>query len=70
MMEYQMFGQTFRAWSKMECNKVRGNKNTDEEAEDHQPHTWDGKFTLYGPYFCEGRNPVPPYMPKHKRLDT
>jgi hypothetical protein len=67
MEKYEMFGQAYRAWSKMECNKVRGNKRLKVEPTDHQPHVWESEFTLYGPYFCEGLNPVPPYKPKHAK---
>ena len=66
MNTYKWHNQTFRAWSKMACNRVNGNANARVLAEDHQPHSWSGEFILYGPYFCEGRNPVEPYKPKHR----
>lgn len=58
-----MYGKTYRAWSTMLCSKAKGIRM---EPEDHQPHVWESDYTMYGPYFCTGRNAVPPYEPKHR----
>jgi hypothetical protein len=50
-------GKRYRAWSEMKCRDAQfGN--------DHGPHSWDGEYTMYGPYFCEG---FPVYKPKHRK---
>lgn len=33
-------------WSAMSCIRL----------DTHAPHVWDGDYTLYGPYKCEGHS--------------
>jgi len=47
----------FKAWSKMRCELGRS------EPVNHEAHVWDGRHTIYGPYFCPG---WPEFIPKHR----
>jgi hypothetical protein len=44
MNKYKWGIKTFYAWSEMGCRNE----------ERHEPHSWDGQHTVYGPYMCWG----------------
>lgn len=48
MPKFEAYGHIAYAESKMSCNDTK----------DHQPHAWNSPHTIYGPYFCEGKNAV------------
>lgn len=51
MNRYRTADRLFRAWSVMVCDGGYGKPITD-----HDPHVWNGKVVVYGPYFCPGRS--------------
>lgn len=46
MNRYKWGVKTFHAWSEAQCTLHKG--------ELHEPHAWDGPYTMYGPYMCWG----------------
>jgi len=67
-----------QAWSTMDCNKVHGNRNTTpptEPHQEHEPHSHNPEFAMYGPYMCAGYPEVdvfetPPRKPVNRDRRT